>query len=173
MKICIQPKFGCKRITDSKDIIETFMLWLYIYIYKPSLWPWTWRWQPIFLHDTPHRNEAPTYQVWLRKVEWFQRYHLDKAPQLCHSKLWPCSFKLNIFWFCSAAQGRAVAYFMLAVQWNWGKAGSSSCNLCLLLKIPSLFLISLHFGRCVHACVCVWSILLQNHCVCCPRWSKW
>ena len=31
-----------------------------------------------FLLDNLPRNDTPPYQVWLKMVEWFRRYRLDK-----------------------------------------------------------------------------------------------
>ena len=36
---------------------------------------------PILVHDTPSRDDAPPYQVWVQKVELFRGYLLDKARQ--------------------------------------------------------------------------------------------
>ena len=33
---------------------------------------------PNFSYDTPSHDDTPTYQVSLRKVKWFRRYHPDK-----------------------------------------------------------------------------------------------
>ena len=34
--------------------------------------------KPIFSHDTPVHDDAPSYQVWVQKVERFRRYRADK-----------------------------------------------------------------------------------------------
>ena len=40
------------------------------------------------LHDTPDHTNAPPYQVWLQKVEWF-RCPLDKAGQMTMDSVIP------------------------------------------------------------------------------------
>ena len=55
-----QTKFACKPTSSREDIVEIVIFWLY----KPSRDLDFEDSDPIFLHDTLPRDNAPPYQVW-------------------------------------------------------------------------------------------------------------
>ena len=74
MVVYHQTKFGCKRIILSEDTVQSYFDCILAYYDLDS--------NPIllcFLRDTPAYSEVSPYRVWLRKVERFRRYFLNKA----------------------------------------------------------------------------------------------
>ena len=65
-------KFGCKKISNPADTIETV-------ICEDS--------KPIFLHDTLARDDASPYRVWLQKVQQLRRYCPDEHSLILHCDL--------------------------------------------------------------------------------------
>ena len=77
---CTTAMFGCKRFKSSGDLEQ-----LCFEDFSPALWPWPWRQNPNIFHDTVSHDNAPTYLVSLRNVEFFVLFcmtlgHEDAQP---------------------------------------------------------------------------------------------
>ena len=78
MCFIFEPNFGW-RASYPEVPCSTVQKWQYI---QPSLWTWPQRQQQFFTwHSLPH-DDAPPYQVWIQKVEWFRQYLQDKARHM-------------------------------------------------------------------------------------------
>ena len=82
---CMQPiKFGCKRIRSSVDRVETVIS----DCMSPHCDLDCEDSKLIFSHDTLAHYAASPHQVWLKEVESFRRYHLNKHWK-CWTFVWP------------------------------------------------------------------------------------
>ena len=67
-------KFGCKKISNSADMLETVIL-DYMNPHCDIDHADT---KPMFLHDTLAHDDASPYQVWSQKVQQLRRYRPHK-----------------------------------------------------------------------------------------------
>ena len=66
--------FGCKKISNSVDMVDTV---IFDYM-SPQCDLELEDSKLIFLHDTLAHDDASLYQVWLQKVQQFRRYCSDE-----------------------------------------------------------------------------------------------
>ena len=131
------------------------------------MWPCPWRWQRNFFRC----DDAPPYQVWLQKVQWFRKHLLDKAGHVFfrHVEYWEISFiiiKATYFGFfatvvfCFTAQNVAAEVYRGMDEWK-------CCADAVIHMYTASYFTTLHNVMIIFVAVAVCFLLLL-----CARWHS-